>query len=178
MSIKGKAYVMGAFEHPTRDAPDKTTAQLHAECAAGALADAGLSFDDVDGYFCAGDAPGFGGMSMVDYMGMRNIRHLDSTETGGSSYIIHAGHAPWHRTLGEPMNMRPVHIFFSFYFAMTSIHAIHMLIGVGLFVWVIKLARQRRFSPENYNAVEVVGLYWHFVDIVWILIFTVVYLIQ
>jgi Acetyl-CoA acetyltransferase len=93
MSIKGKAYVMGAFEHPTRDAPDKTTAQLHAECAKGALDDAGLSFEDVDGYFCAGDAPGFGALSMIDYMGLRNVRHLDSTEMGGSSYIAHVGHA-------------------------------------------------------------------------------------
>ncbi|MBX3483855.1 thiolase domain-containing protein [Phenylobacterium sp.] len=93
MSIKGKAYVMGAFEHPTRDAPDKTTAQLHAESARGALEDAGLSFDDVDAYFCAGDAPGFGAMSMIDYMGLRNVRHMDTTETGGSSYLVHLNHA-------------------------------------------------------------------------------------
>jgi acetyl-CoA C-acetyltransferase len=93
MSIRGQAYVMGAFEHPTRDAPDKTTAQLHAESARGALLDAGLTFDDVDGYFCAGDAPGFGGLSMIDYMGLRNVRHVDSTEIGGSSYIAHVGHA-------------------------------------------------------------------------------------
>ncbi|MBS0331271.1 MAG: thiolase domain-containing protein, partial [Proteobacteria bacterium] len=93
MSIRGKAYIMGAFEHPLRDAPNKTTPQLHAECAAGALADAGLTKDDVDGYFCAGDAPGFGGLSMIDYMGLKNVRHLDSTETGGSSYIVHVGHA-------------------------------------------------------------------------------------
>ena len=93
MSIKGKAYIMGAYEHPTRDAPDKSTPQLHAECAQGALADAGLTKDDIDGYFCAGDAPGFGGLSMIDYMGLRNVRHLDSTETGGSSYLVHVGHA-------------------------------------------------------------------------------------
>ncbi len=93
MSIKGQAYLMGAYEHPTRDAPDKTTAQLHAESARGALADAGLSFDDVDGYFCAGDAPGFGAMSMIDYMGLKNVRHMDTTETGGSSYILHVAHA-------------------------------------------------------------------------------------
>ncbi len=76
------AYVMGAFEHPTRNEPHKTTVQLHAECARGALDDAGLSFDDVDAYFCGGDAPGFGPLSMVDYMGLRNVRHMDSTETG------------------------------------------------------------------------------------------------
>ena len=93
MSIKGKAYIAGAYEHPLRDAPNVSTAQLHAQCAKGALADAGLSMDDVDGYFCAGDAPGFGAMSMIDYMGLRNIRHMDSTETGGSSYLIHVGHA-------------------------------------------------------------------------------------
>src|SRR5215471_16353129 len=93
MTIRNKAYIMGAFEHPTREAPDKSTAQLHAECAKGALLDAGLSKDDIDGYFCAGDAPGFGAMSMADYMGLRNLRHLDSTDTGGSSYILHVGHA-------------------------------------------------------------------------------------
>ena len=92
MSIRNKAYISGAYEHPTRLAPDKSTPQLHAECAAGALADAGLSLKDVDGYFCAGDAPGFGGMSMVDYLGL-NVRHVDSTETGGSSYILHVSHA-------------------------------------------------------------------------------------
>lgn len=93
MSIKGQAYIMGAYEHPLRDAPDKSTPQIHAECAKGALEDAGLTKDDIDGYFCAGDAPGFGGMSMIDYMGLRNVRHMDSTETGGSSYILHVGHA-------------------------------------------------------------------------------------
>src|SRR3569833_3651365 len=50
MSIKGKAYVMGAFEHPTREAKDKSTPQLHVECARGALEDAGLTKDDIDGY--------------------------------------------------------------------------------------------------------------------------------
>jgi acetyl-CoA C-acetyltransferase len=92
MSIKGRAYIGGIFEHPIREATDQSTPQLHAECAKGALADAGLSKDDVDGYFCAGDAPGFGAMSMVDYMGLK-VRHMDSTETGGSSYLLHVGHA-------------------------------------------------------------------------------------
>src|ERR1700683_1809181 len=92
MSIKGESYIMGAFEHPTRKAPDKSTPQLHAECAKGALADAGLTTADIDGYFCAGDAAG-GPMSMADYMGLHNLRHLDSTDIGGSSYILHVGHA-------------------------------------------------------------------------------------
>src|SRR5919202_2210560 len=92
MSIKGKAYIAGIYEHPTRKADDKSLAQLHAEVAKGALADAGLSKEDVDGYFCAGDAPGLGPLSMVDYLGLK-VRHVDSTDTGGSSYLVHVGHA-------------------------------------------------------------------------------------
>ncbi|MDO9089021.1 MAG: thiolase domain-containing protein [Burkholderiaceae bacterium] len=92
MTIKGKAYIVGAFEHPTRKAEDKSLPQLHAECAKGALADAGLTKDDIDGYFCAGDAPGFGGLNLCDYMGLK-VRHIDSTETGGSSYQLHVSHA-------------------------------------------------------------------------------------
>jgi acetyl-CoA C-acetyltransferase len=91
MTIRGMAYIAGAFEHPTRKAPDKSVAALHAECAKGALEDAGLTFADVDGYFCAGDAPG-GVLSMVDYLGL-NVRHVDGTDTGGSSYIAHVSHA-------------------------------------------------------------------------------------
>src|ERR1700710_1435584 len=92
MTIRKTACLAGAWEHPLRKAPDHTVPQLHAECAKGALADAGLTLADVDGYFCAGDAPGFGGMSMIDYMGLK-VRHTDSTETGGSSYILHVNHA-------------------------------------------------------------------------------------
>ena len=117
------------------------------------------------------------------------------------SHIIHEGHAPWqrhpetyyagdnpsptapgttagHAAGGHAPLSKPAVIFFSFYFAMTSIHALHMLIGVGLFVWLILLARRNRFSPEYYNPVEVVGLYWHFVDIVWIFIYPLFYLID
>ena len=92
MTIKGKAYIAGIYEHPTRKADDKSLAQLHAEVAKGALEDAGLTRADVDGFFCAGDAPGLGPLSLVDYMGLK-VRHMDTTETGGSSYVIHVGHA-------------------------------------------------------------------------------------
>jgi acetyl-CoA C-acetyltransferase len=92
MSLKGAVYIAGAYEHPTRKAPDKSVALLHAECAKGALDDAGLTKDDVDGYFCAGDAPGMGPLSMVDYMNL-NVRHVDATDIGGSSYLMLVGHA-------------------------------------------------------------------------------------
>ncbi|MED6309297.1 MAG: thiolase domain-containing protein [Pseudomonadota bacterium] len=101
MSIKGKAYIAGIYEHPTRKALDKSVAQLHAESAAGALADAGLGLDDVDAYYCAGDAPGLGPLSMIDYMGLKNVRHMDSTETGGSSYVVHIGHAAQAIAMGK-----------------------------------------------------------------------------
>src|ERR1700674_1940930 len=92
MSIKDKANIVGIYEHPTRLATDKTVPQLHAEVAAGALADAGLTKNDIDGYFCAaGDTPGLGGLSIVDYLGLR-LKHVDSTDVGGSSYLLQVGH--------------------------------------------------------------------------------------
>jgi acetyl-CoA C-acetyltransferase len=91
MNLVDCAYIAGIFEHPTRHAPDKSLAELHAEVAAGALADAGLNARDIDGYFCSADAPG-GIMSMVDYLGL-TPRHVDGTEIGGASYIAHVAHA-------------------------------------------------------------------------------------
>jgi len=92
MNKNERACIVGAYEHPTRHAPDKSVAQLHAEVARGALQDAGLDASDVDGYFCAGDAPGLGPLSMVDYLGLKP-RYVESTDTGGSSYLIHVRHA-------------------------------------------------------------------------------------
>ena len=93
MTIKGKAYIVGAYEHPLRKAPDKSVAQLHAEVAKGALEDAGLTKDDIDGYFCAGDAPGANIWSMANYMNLKQLRHVDSTDMGGCSYLVHVAHA-------------------------------------------------------------------------------------
>src|SRR3954447_9055264 len=93
VTIRGKAHIAGAFEHPLREIPDRTVAEIHAEVAVGALADAGLGFEDVDGYFCDGSAPGFGPLSMAEYMGLNRLSYFDTTEVGGSSYIAHLGHA-------------------------------------------------------------------------------------
>ena len=87
-----RACIVGAFEHPTRHAPDKSVAQLHAEVARGALQDAGLQASDVDAYFCAGDAPGLGPLSMVEYLGLKP-RYVESTDIGGASYLLHVRHA-------------------------------------------------------------------------------------
>ncbi|CAM4135249.1 Acetyl-CoA acetyltransferase [Bordetella tumbae] len=93
MSIRGKACIVGAYEHPLRHAPEHSLARLHAEVAVGALADAGLDKNDIDGYFCAGDSPGANPWSMANYLNLRQLRHIDSTDMGGCSYLIHVAHA-------------------------------------------------------------------------------------
>jgi cytochrome c oxidase subunit 3 len=70
-----------------------------------------------------------------------------------------------------------VQMFFLFYFIMTSIHALHMIIGIGLLSVLTWMAARGRFSPDYYTPLEVSGLYWHFVDIVWIFLFPLLYLI-
>jgi cytochrome c oxidase subunit 3 len=69
-------------------------------------------------------------------------------------------------------------LFFSLYFAMTGLHALHMVVGVGLLSWLIWLARQGRFTAEYNTPVDIAGLYWHFVDIIWIFLFPLLYLID
>jgi len=68
-------------------------------------------------------------------------------------------------------------LFFSFYFAMTGLHALHMVVGVGLMTWLLVHSWRGRFSPTYFWPVEVGGLYWHFVDIVWIFLFPLLYLV-
>jgi cytochrome c oxidase subunit 3 len=69
-------------------------------------------------------------------------------------------------------------IYFSLYFAMTGLHALHMIIGVGIFVFLTYYAWKGRYTPKYYTPVEIGGLYWHFVDIVWIYLFPLLYLID
>jgi acetyl-CoA C-acetyltransferase len=90
-SIHRAAVVAGVYEHPTRWAPDKTAYQLHAECARGALEDAGLRIQDVDGYFTSGVGP-LGVMTVAEHLNLQP-RYLDSTSIGGSSFVAHVTHA-------------------------------------------------------------------------------------
>ena len=73
--------------------------------------------------------------------------------------------------------VRNVELFYWIYFAMTGMHALHMIIGVGILTVITILAVRRRFSPEYHAPVEISGLYWHFVDIVWIFLFPLLYLL-
>lgn len=68
-------------------------------------------------------------------------------------------------------------LFFSFYFMMTGLHGIHVLIGIGMLLWLLKRTKNNEFSSEYFTPVEMVGLYWHFVDLVWIYLFPLLYLV-
>lgn len=92
MTLNGSACIVGAYEHPTRKADGLSVLRLHADVAKGALADAGLAKSDIDGYFCAGDAPGLGTATVAEYLGLK-LRHIDSTDCGGSAPILHVAHA-------------------------------------------------------------------------------------
>jgi cytochrome c oxidase subunit 3 len=69
-------------------------------------------------------------------------------------------------------------LYFSLYFGMTGLHALHMVVGAGLLLWLIKGAAAGRFTAQYNTPVEIIGLYWHFVDIVWIYLFPLLYLID
>ncbi len=77
----------------------------------------------------------------------------------------------------NPAYFHQAQILFYLYFAMTGMHALHMIVGAGLLVTLIVMALRDRFSPSWYTPVETIGLYWHFVDIVWIFLFPLLYLI-
>jgi cytochrome c oxidase subunit III len=82
------------------------------------------------------------------------------------THKFHIGIFPW------------TNIYFGLYFAMTGLHGIHVVIGLGLILWLIGLAKKDRFSETYYTPVEVGGLYWHLVDLIWIYLFPLLYLIK
>lgn len=78
--------------------------------------------------------------------------------------------------MGGPYNEQ-AQIYFSMYFAMTGMHALHMIIGAGLLIFFMWKAYNNTYSTDYYGPIEIMGLYWHFVDIVWIFLFPMLYLI-
>ncbi|MCA9683844.1 MAG: cytochrome c oxidase subunit 3, partial [Myxococcales bacterium] len=69
-------------------------------------------------------------------------------------------------------------VFYGLYFTMTGLHGVHVLVGIGVLSWILIRARRREFSSENYVAVENAGIYWHIVDLVWIFLFPLLYLVK
>ncbi len=87
------------------------------------------------------------------------------------------GHVPGPGFRFEERYVREAQIFFSLYFVMTGLHALHMIVGLSVMAVMVYMAMRGRFSPEYYAPIEVSGLYWHFVDIIWIFLFPLLYLI-
>ena len=77
----------------------------------------------------------------------------------------------------EQEYLRPAQIFFSLYFVLTGLHALHMIVGLGIMTWMLIWTKQGIIRPDYYSPIEISGLYWHFVDIVWIFLFPLLYLI-
>jgi cytochrome c oxidase subunit 3 len=78
----------------------------------------------------------------------------------------------------DDVNLQHVSLYFALYFGMTGLHAFHMIVGVGLLLMLIVQSAKGKFTPEWHTPVELFGLYWHFVDIVWIFLFPLLYLID
>jgi hypothetical protein len=97
-------------------------------------------------------------------------QQLGIPDTGGHSYPGYDELAP-----GEQQR---VHVFFQIYFLMTGLHGIHVLVGMGLIAWIGIRAALGAFGPAYYTPVDLVGLYWHLVDLIWIFLFPLLYLIH
>jgi cytochrome c oxidase subunit III len=113
------------------------------------------------------------------FLGIKGKEYKDKFEehhVPGASFSFE--HVPLPGRPGEYANPQHAEIFFSLYFVMTGLHALHMIIGLGIFTWLLYMAWKGRFTPEWHTPVEIGGLYWHFVDIVWIYLFPLLYLID
>jgi cytochrome c oxidase subunit 3 len=77
----------------------------------------------------------------------------------------------------KPEFQQTAQIYFSLYFALTGLHATHMIVGIAIMAVITWMAWKGRFTAEWYTPVEIMGLYWHFVDLVWIFLFPLLYLI-
>jgi cytochrome c oxidase subunit 3 len=113
------------------------------------------------------------------FLGIKAKEYKDKFEehhVPGASFSF--DHVPIPGHPDQYTNPRHAEIFFSLYFIMTGLHALHMIIGLGLFAWLLFMAWKGRFTPEYHTPIEIGGLYWHFVDIVWIYLFPLLYLID
>ena len=112
------------------------------------------------------------GLMFLGIKGIEYHEHWENHEFPGPNFHFETiDKAP-------PTDAQHTEIYFSLYWAMTGLHALHMIIGVGLVTWIILAGLRDAYTPAYFTPVEVVGLYWHFVDLVWIYLFPLLYLIS
>ena len=126
----------------------------------------------------------------LTFLGIKAVEYHDKYE----DRLIPGRLLPWRsfgpevQEEGQPIDHHKLHLlpgatvekvemFYWIYFAMTGMHALHMIIGAGLLTYLLIFSMRGRFDPEYHSSVEVIGLYWHFVDIVWIFLFPLLYLL-
>jgi cytochrome c oxidase subunit 3 len=94
------------------------------------------------------------------------------------AHKFHEHHVPGPAFRYTGADPQEAELFFCLYFLMTGLHALHMVIGVGILAVLVVLALRGRFGPDYFTPIELTGLYWHFVDIVWIFLFPLLYLVE
>ena len=102
------------------------------------------------------------------FLGVKAVEYYDK-------FKLH--HVPGPNFQWEGKHAAAAEMFYSLYFCMTGLHALHMIIGLGIMTVIGVMALRQQFDEDYYTPVEVAGLYWHFVDIVWIFLFPLLYLI-
>ncbi|HEX8027602.1 MAG TPA: cytochrome c oxidase subunit 3 family protein [Vicinamibacterales bacterium] len=115
------------------------------------------------------------------YDWMYHERHAAGAEhAGAEGGAAEAAAGGEHRQLrlNEDQLQRTTQLYFSLYFTMTGLHALHMIIGIGIMLVITWMAWKGKFDEHYFTPVEMAGLYWHFVDIVWIFLFPLLYLVE
>lgn len=115
------------------------------------------------------------GLAFLGVKGVEYAEKFEKHHVPGPTFHF-AGAIPGHPD--HPADPHHAEMFFSLYFAMTGMHAVHMIIGIGLFAFLAFKAARGAYTPAYHTPIENAGLYWHFVDIVWIYLFPLLYLID
>ena len=118
------------------------------------------------------------GLAFLGIKGVEYAEKFEKHHVPGPTFAYHGTASPAVPPRCIPVDPHHAEMYFSLYFAMTGMHALHMIIGVGLFGMLAFLAWRGKYGPDYYTPIENAGLYWHFVDIVWIYLFPLLYLID
>lgn len=94
------------------------------------------------------------------------------------THKFHLGIFPGEFYTFDGIDHPQANVFFSLYYLMTGLHGIHVVVGIGLMIWLLWRAMKDHFNSEYYTPLEITGLYWHLVDIIWIFLFPLFYLID